>query len=198
MVHKGPHRAGPFKDVFRNGFVLVYGTRGSPAENTWASCKARFDAEQFWYRGNGAVRVYSDQSFDPAQHSTHNVILYGNAATNAAWKPLLGKSPVQVRPGVVTIGSREIRGENLACLLIRPRSDDSSACVGVIGGTGIAGMRLTDRLPYFTSGVAYPDCTVLGEEVLLEGMAGVRAAGYFGDDWSVETGDFAFRPSGAP
>jgi hypothetical protein len=39
---------------------------------------------------------------------------------------------------------------------------------------------------------------VLGEEVLLEGMAGVRAAGYFGDDWSVETGDFAFRPSGAP
>ena len=55
-------------------------------------------------------------------------------------------------------------------------------------------MRLTDRLPYFVSGVAYPDCTVLSTDVLISGNAGVRAAGFFGNDWTVETGDFAFAP----
>src|SRR5207253_5820214 len=36
---KGPHRYGPFRDAFRNRMVFVYGTRGSPAENTWALAK---------------------------------------------------------------------------------------------------------------------------------------------------------------
>ena len=54
-------------------------------------------------------------------------------------------------------------------------------------------MRLTDRLPYFVSGVAYPDFTILGPDVLTSGTEGVRAAGYFGIDWGVKTGEFAWR-----
>ena len=54
---KNPDRAGPFKDAFRHRMVLVHGTRGSAAETAWASAKARFDAETFWYRGNGSVDV---------------------------------------------------------------------------------------------------------------------------------------------
>ncbi|MCS6858694.1 MAG: hypothetical protein NZT92_00055 [Abditibacteriales bacterium] len=65
--------------------------------------------------------------------------------------------------------------------------------MGVVSGTGIVGMRLTDRLPYFVSGVAYPDCIVLGSEMLTQGSAGVRVAGYFGLDWSVMRGEFAWR-----
>jgi len=44
------------------------------------------------------------------------VILYGNDTTNGAWKALLGGSPVQVERGRVRIGSREERGDELACL----------------------------------------------------------------------------------
>ena len=33
----------------------------------------------------------------------------------------------------------------------------------------------------------------VGPEMLTDGTAGVRAAGFFGLDWSVETGDFAWR-----
>jgi len=49
-------------------------------------------------------------------------------------------------------------------------------------------MRLTDRLPYFVSGVAYPDWIVLGPETLTKGSAGVRGAGFFGNDWEVGSG----------
>src|SRR4030095_17004097 len=121
---------------------------------------------------------------------------YGNAATNAAWSGLLGESPVQVRPGVTVVSGREIRGDDLACLVIRPRPGDASTCIGIVGGTGIAGMRLTDRLPYFTSGVAFPDCTVLSSETLLARRAGVRVAGVYTNDWALEYGDFAFADAG--
>lgn len=190
---KGPHRYGPFKEAFRNRMRFVYGTQGSPEENGWAFAKARYDAEQFWVRGNGSVDVISDVQFQTLEERDRNVILYGNAETNAAWGPLLADSPVQVQRGSVRLGPREIRGEDLACLFLRPRPGSDQAAVGVIAGSGLAGMRLTDRLPYFLSGVGYPDCTVLGPEVLTQGSAGVRAAGFFGLDWNIESGEFAWQ-----
>jgi pimeloyl-ACP methyl ester carboxylesterase len=190
---KGPARYGPFKEVFRNRFMFVYGTQGNEAQNAAIYNKARYDAETFWYRGNGAVDVLADVAFDPSDQRDRNVILYGNADANAAWAALLGESPVQVRRGLVMIGQREITGDDLACLFIRPRPGSEQALVGVVAGTGVAGMRLAERLPYFLSGVAYPDCIVLGPEVLTSGTAGIRVAGFFGVDWAVGSGEFAWR-----
>ncbi len=106
---------------------------------------------------------------------------------------MLAESPVQVRRGAVRIGGRELRGGDLACLFLRPHPHHPGALVGVVSGSGIVGMRLTERLPYFASGAGYPDCTVIGSEMLAKGMEGVRAAGFFGQDWSVDSGEFAWR-----
>jgi hypothetical protein len=189
---KGPRRYGPFKDAFRNRMQFVYGTKGSAAENAWSYAKARFDSETFWYRGNGSVDLVADTAFDASADRNRNVIVYGNSAGNAAWKTLLAESPVQVEPGKVRVGDRETAGDNLACLFLRPRKGSETACVAVVGGSGIAGMRLTDRLPYFTSGVGYPDCLVFDTETLTKNGSGVRAAGYFGNDWGVASGEFAW------
>src|SRR5262249_52120809 len=64
---KGPHRCGPFRDVFRNRMLFVYGTKGTVEENAWALAKARCDAETFWYRGNGSIDVIADTAFDAAK-----------------------------------------------------------------------------------------------------------------------------------
>jgi hypothetical protein len=186
---KGPHRYGTFKDAFRHRVRFVYGTHGRPDENAWAFQKARYDAETFWYRGNGSIDVITDEAFLTDPSPERNVILYGNADTNAAWKALLGDSPVQVRRGAVRIGEREEKGDDLGCLLVRPRKESRQACVGAVAGTGPVGMRRTDRLPYFQSGTGYPDCLVLGPQGK---DGGVRAAGFFGVDWKVESGEFAW------
>jgi hypothetical protein len=120
-------------------------------------------------------------------------VLYGNAENNAAWNALLGKSPVQVKRASVDIGGREIEGKDLACIFCRPRPGSDTALVAAVSGTGASGLRLTDRVPYFIAGVGYPDCTVFGADALREGSKAVRAAGYFGNDWSVEQGEFAWR-----
>ncbi|MHC4948064.1 MAG: prolyl oligopeptidase family serine peptidase [Planctomycetota bacterium] len=192
-ARKGPRRAGPFKDVFRHGVVLVPGTAGTDEENAWALARARFDAETFWYRGNGVMEVIADTAFDPARHPDRNVVLYGNADTNHLWAALLGDSPVRVRRGRVEVGDRVLEGDDLACLLIRPRAGSDVACVGAVAGTGGPGARLTDGLPYFVSGVAYPDWVVIGAEMLADGVDGVRAAGFFGEDWGLSARDSAWR-----
>ena len=189
---KGPHRNGPFKEAFYHRMIFVYGSHGSAEENHWAFAKARYDAEQFWYRGNGSVEVVADSEFDPATDPDRSVILYGHADSNKAWNALLANSPVQLRRGLLRVGEREERGDALSCLFIRPRPGSDVALVAVIGGTGMPGMRLTDRVPYFTAGVAYPDCTVFGPETLREGSAAVLGAGFFGNDWSVGQGEFAW------
>jgi pimeloyl-ACP methyl ester carboxylesterase len=193
---KGPLRYGPFKDAFRNRMLFVYGTKGTAAENAWSYAKARFDAETFWYRGNGSVELRADTDFDAAKEPDRNVIVYGHAESNAAWQPLLGDSPVQVRRGVVRVGDREEKSddrEDLACLFVRPRPGSDRALVGAVSGTGLAGLRLTDRMPYFLAGVGYPDCIVLGADTLSRGVEGVRVAGFFGADWGVASGEWVWR-----
>jgi hypothetical protein len=98
---------------------------------------------------------------------------------------------VLVKEGSVKVADEEIAGGDLAALFVYPRAGSDTACVGVVAGTGPAGIRLTERLPYFVSGVAYPDLTVLAASTLVDGLAGIRLAGFFGNDWSVERGTWA-------
>jgi hypothetical protein len=171
--------------------TFVYGTHGTPEENAWALAKVRYDAEQFWYRGNGSVDVVADSAFDPAREPERNVILYGHAEMNSIWPVLLGGAPLQVRRGAIKIGGREEKGDQFGCLLIYPRPGSDRALVAAVAGTGLHGSRLTDPLPYFASGVGYPDWVVFD-------AAGVRGAGYFGNDWSIEKGESAWRGEKSP
>ena len=190
---KTPARGGPFKQAFQGRMQFVYGTHGTPEENAWALAKTRYDAETWWVRGNGAVDVLADTEFNAAAEPDRGVVLYGHADMNSAWMPLLRDGPIQVRRGVVRTGSRELTGDDLAVLTLYPRPNSATACVAVVAGTGVPGLHLAERLPYFTSGVAFPDWTVLGTDMLQTGFDGVRAAGYFGNDWQFDPEQSAWR-----
>lgn len=190
---KNPRRYGPFKHAFDHRVLLVYGTHGTTDLNRILLEKARFDAETFWYRGNGSVEMIPDEEFDPAREKDRGVILYGNAENNSAWAALLGDSPVQVKNGVIHIGQRSWAGEDLACLFALPRPGSDLALVGAISGTGAPALRATERLPLFLSGTAFPDCVIFSADVLTVGTNAIRAAGFFGIDWGVDSGDFAWR-----
>lgn len=184
-TEKNPKRYGPFKEAFNRQFLFVYGTKGTPEQNRWSLDRVRLDAERFWYRGNGAVEVRPDSEFDLESTRDRSVILYGNRDSNAAFDLLLPESPIHVSDGYVNVGERTFRGEDLACLFVRPRPDSDVALVGVVGGTGTTGMRLSDRLPIFVSGAGFPDFLVLHTDMLTQGLPGILAAGFFGPDWKI-------------
>jgi fermentation-respiration switch protein FrsA (DUF1100 family) len=187
---KGAHRYGTLKEAFRNRMMFVYGTRGSREENEWAFNKARYDAEKFWYQGNGSIDVVADVDFNPIGDPDRSIILYGNNNTNSAWNKLLHNSPVQVGNGFIKIAHRKFSGNNLSCIFVRPREGSRTASIAAISGTGIVGMRINNRLPYLSPGIGLPDCTVLSPDVLTKGESGVLFTGFFGLDWSVGNGDF--------
>ena len=187
---KNPARSGPFKEAFRNRMRFVVGTAGTPEENTFLEEKARFDAEQWWYRGNGSIEIITDEQF-LSKHDWRdgrNIILYGNADTNVAWDSVVDDE-IRVDRAGVRIGDRMIEGDDLAVLMIRPVPGDSMAAVGVVAGTGVIGNRLMQTQPYWVSGIGYPDFLVLGSEMLSGAGDGVRATGYFGNDWTIESGE---------
>lgn len=190
---KNPGRSGPFKGAFRNNMVFVVGTKGTTNETLLLRQKARYDAEQWWYRGNGGVQILEDTEF-LASHDWRdgrNVILYGNSENNAAWDSLVDDEVTVDRTGV-DIGTSRIDGEDLAVLMVRPIPGDPTGTVAVVSGTGEAGIKLANLMPYWVSGIGYPDCVVIASDMLDGNPNSVRAAGFFGNDWTVESGEFAF------
>jgi hypothetical protein len=196
VAHKSPRRAGPFKNAFHDRFILVYGTGGTTEENAWMLDRARHDAEVFWYRGNGSVDVVPDSDWQVAAGTDRSVIVYGNATINAAWRELLADTPITIHRDGWQVRDEAAHPEAVACLMVRPRPGSSTASVAVIGGTTLAAMRSTDRLPIFSSGTAYPDVLIVAPDYLRHGPAAVKLTGYFGPDWSLARGEWA-RPTPA-
>ena len=182
---KGAHRNGGFRDAFTNRPQLVVGTQGSDEDTVRNWAKARFDAEYLWYQGNSSLDVIADIDFDPAAEPDRNVVIYGNAETHEDWDALVDEA-VDVRGGRVRVGDREF--ENAGLMAIRPRPGSETASVAILAGSDATAMRLTERRPILSGGFAYPDVTVLRDV----GGSVVVGAGFFGNDWSVESGDFVW------
>ena len=182
---KGPDRYGTFKDAFNNNMVYVYGTTGTKEENEWSAGKARYDAETWYYRGNGAVDIVSDKEFSPAKYKERGVILFGNRNTNAAWKMLLDDCPIQVERNRITAGSRVWNGDDLSAYFVWPLKNSSIASIGVISGTGVKGMKAANANQYFAGASGFPDFMVYGFNMLQSGAGELKMAGFFDNDWKL-------------
>ncbi len=201
--HKSAQFPGGFKSAFDHRFTLVYGTAGTPEENAWMLAKARFDAEQWWYRGNGRAVILSDAELR-GQGAQGHVILYGHRSANAAWNALLNDSPITVDRGSITIGNSRppLAGDDLHAFFVRPftlpqATPTSTIMVGVVASTGRAGMIASDRYPIFSSGVGMPDVLILRASAWTEGLPGVLCAGYFDNNWNLP-GDLEWSPPPSP
>ncbi len=183
---KGPHRHGAFKEAFTNNMIFVYGTSGTEKENRLAYEKARYDAETWYYRGNGAVDVIPDGKFDTGQYPERNVIIYGNRDVNSAWGDLLPDCPIQITRHFVEMGNHRIEGEDLAAYFLYPRPDSDTASVAVIAGTGTEGMMAASGNQYFAGGSGFPDFMIFQSDMLLHGADSVLSIGFFDNNWKTD------------
>ncbi len=192
---KNPQRAGVFKEAFKNRFLMIYGTHGTPEENAWMLERARYDAETFWYRGNGSVDIVPDTIWEASAENDRaendrSVIVYGNATINSAWQKLLVDSPLKLERDQWSIASEPNDQLEVAIWMVRPRPNSKVASVAAIGGTTLLAMRSTRNAPFFSSGTGYPDLIVATPDFLERGVASVVLAGFFGNDWTFENGEW--------
>jgi poly(3-hydroxybutyrate) depolymerase len=184
-VQKGPHRYGTLKDAFNHNMIFVYGTAGTREENEWSFNKARYDAETWYYRGNGAIDIVADKDYSLAKYKDRGVILYGNKSTNKAWNTLLNDCPIQVERNKITAGEKVWSGPDLAAYFVWPIPNSVVASVASISGTGLTGMKTTDANQYFAGGSGFPDFMIFRLAMLQSGTGGVEMAGFFDMNWKI-------------
>ena len=187
---KYAERQGGFKFAFNNNVVFVYATGGSNLEHEWYLNRARFDAETFYYRGNGSIDVIADKEFSLDNYKDRNVIIYGNASNNSAWKLLLKDSPIQIDNQQIKIGDKVLKGNDLATYFVLPRKDSKTAMVGVVAGTSEKGMKATWANNYISGITGFPDVMIFKADLLLNGLPNMKVNGFFDNNWSAKTLEF--------
>lgn len=182
---KGPHRYGTFKDAFNYNMIYVYGTVGTKEENEWSLGKARYDAETWYYRGNGAVDIISDKEFSPEKYKDRGIILYGNKNSNAAWKMVLSDCPIQVERNRVSAGNKAWEGDDMAAYFVWPLHNSAIASVAVISGTGVKGMKAANANQYFAGASGFPDFMIYRVGMLQSGTGDIKMAGFYDNNWQL-------------
>ena len=186
LKHKHSERNGGFKQAFDNNVVFVYATGGNREENEWYSSKARFDAETFYYRGNGSIDVIPDTEYTLAKYAGRNVVIYGNKNNNKAWPLLLKNCPIQVSKNEIIAGSKSYKGDDLGTYFTYPHPADDKALVGVVAGTGASGMRATSPNNYISGITGFPDIMIYRADILRDGLSAMELVDFFDNDWTLK------------
>jgi predicted peptidase len=186
---KGPHRYGTFKEGFNKNMVYVYGTTGSAEENAWSMNKARYDAESWYYRGNGAVDVITDKEYSLSKYKGRNVVLVGNASTNAIWNTLLKDCPIRITRNNIHAGTKTWQGDDLGAYFVWPIAGTLANTVSVISGSGLNGMNAVNANQYFAGGSGFPDIMIYKLNMLNSGVEDVVYAGFYDNNWNLGSKD---------
>jgi hypothetical protein len=155
--------------------VFILGTSGSKEENETNLNKAFYNAESWYYRGNGAIDIITDKLYP---HEKYNVIIYGNANTNSAWNILLKDCPIQISTNKITADNLQWNGDSLAAYFVWPQKDPT-LLTGVIAATGVKGMKAAYANQYFAGGSGFPDFMIFSIDMLKDGSNAVKMAGFF-------------------
>lgn len=190
---KNPDRYGGFKEAFNHNMLFVTGTNGTAEENEVNRNKAIYDAESWYYRGNGAVDIITDKEFSAEKYKNRNVIIYGNANTNAAWKILLNDCPIQVTNNNIKAGNLSWSGDSLAAYFIWPQKD-ARLLTGVVTATGIKGMKAAYANQYFAGGSGFSDFVVFTANMLKDGSKAIKLAGFFNNQWQLTKKEYVAEP----
>ncbi|KYP15194.1 MAG: hypothetical protein A1D16_02985 [Flavihumibacter sp. CACIAM 22H1] len=184
-AQKNPQRYGTLKEAFNNRMVYVVGTIGSKEETAWNWNKARYDAETWYYRGNGAVDIITDKEYSLEKYKDRGVILIGNKSTNAAWPLLLSDCPIQVERNLITAGNQRWEGEDLATYFVWPLKNSSKASVAVLTGTGDKGNNAAYANQYFAGASGFPDYMIFSFDMLKDGAKHLKLTGFFDTNWKL-------------
>ena len=186
---KSPQRYGTFKEPFNHRMVFVYGTNGNAEENKWNLSKAKYDAETWYYRGNGAVDIIADKDYSE-KYAGRNVIIYGNATTNSVYNKLLSDCPLKIERNKMTAGNETWEADDLGVYFTWPIKGSAIHSVGVIAGTGLKGMQAANANQYFAGASGFPDFMIFKLDMLQQGSQAIKMAGFFDNQWKLSEDNF--------
>jgi len=181
---KTPELYGPAKQAMMKPFLLVYGTADSGLA-PFLRHSATQDGMRWWLIGNGRTQVLPDTEVTAEAVAKHNLVLYGGPKENSVTNRIADRLPIRVKAGRMSLGNSDL-GDSLVALFVYPNPLNRDRLVLVRMGTDSDNTRLSMFWSAMSSGAGIPDFMVFDRSVRRYGWTGVRAAGFFGPDWSID------------
>jgi hypothetical protein len=104
-LRKRPGLQGPIDDAFISRFLFVRPT-GQPADaraHEWSVREMQFAALRYQNLFRGEVRIKDDRDVTEADILDSNLILWGDASSNAVWAKIAGRLPLRASTGEVLL-----------------------------------------------------------------------------------------------
>jgi hypothetical protein len=121
-LRKRPGLQGPIDDAFLDSFLMVRPT-GKPFNDkvgSWASAEMKHAIDHWRKQFRGEARVKDDNDVSDADIATHNLVLWGDPASNKLLAKIADKLPVRWDAQQVRLGKESFAAEHHVPVLIYP------------------------------------------------------------------------------
>lgn len=185
-LQKTPEIYGRISDAFNTPFLLVVGTRGRDAKsialNKAANRAAEMLVREWMMRASGGAEIKRDVDVISDDINSRNLILFGNANTNAIIAEINGKLPVKFEGANLVANGQKIFGEDLGMILIAPNPLQTNRYAVIVGGTTPRSFETASRLNFneLPDFVLFDNRTLTGEKIDFVG------GGFFNKFWELD------------
>jgi hypothetical protein len=177
---------GPIDDAFMDSFVMVRPT-GSPLNekvSKWAAAEFAHATDHWRRQFRGDVRVKDDADITDADIAAHNLVLWGDPASNRILRKIADQLPIKWSAQELRIGSKTYSADHHVPVLIYPNPLNPKHYVVLNSGFTF---REYDYLNNARQVPKLPDYAVVDVNVPVSSRApgGIVDAGFFGEHWEL-------------
>jgi hypothetical protein len=186
-------QSGPIEEPLKRSFVVVLpeGESGSAVVTKWVEQESQHFIKRWRGLMRGDVRVKKAAEVTAEDMVKHTLVLWGDAKSNALVAKVLGagsskKLPLMWDEEVLRLGKLEVDGATHVPVMVRPNPLEPRGTV--VLNSGLTFREAHDKTNSLQN-PKLPDWAVLDVTVPADAERAGRvvAAGFFGEDWGVES-----------
>jgi dienelactone hydrolase len=177
---------GPIDDAFMDSFVFVRptGKAFTDALGKWEQSQADYAISEWVHFFRGEPRVKNDTNITAADIAAHNLVLFGDPSSNAIYKRIADRLPIQWRAEGVTAGAEKF-GASHAPVFIFPNPLNPKKYIVVNSGFTFHDQSNNDMQSPKLPDWAVVDVTKPGNNYNYLPLF-VAAQGFFDEAWRLE------------
>ncbi len=185
---------GPIDDAFMGPFLMVLpsGRSAQPRVQRWVEFESAHAIARWAGLMRGAARVKTDKEVTDADIRDYNLVLWGDAASNALIAKVAGKLPIRWSDQDITVGTRHFSAADHVPTLIFPNPLNPARYV--VLNSGLTFREASDRTNSLQN-PKLPDWAVIDLAKDPDGAAPgvIAAAGFFSESWDLAVEDPAAK-----
>ncbi len=178
---------GPIDDAFLDSFLMVRPT-GQPlheAAGKWSNAEMNHAIDHWRRQFRGEARVKNDDAITEQDIADHNLVLWGDPASNKMLARIADKLPIRWTAENIQVGDRKYASTQHVPVLIYPNPLNPKRCVVLNSGFTF---REYDYLNNARQVPKLPDWAVvdIGVPMTSRWPGGIMDAGFFDEKWQLK------------